>query len=228
MKKSIAVLAAIVLLSGCKVDVVAKVNTDDLLSLDHKIVQGNINVEVPSCNDFEDSRKESKSLIQIKEKLPTIFKTVEFKECYKQKFNSYASFSVPVGIGSFVGEAKTVDTEIYVFSNKITYASIVLDDDAAKRLASAKKTSPGELNLAMTLVLEKGKQPIPNIAAIGVYMTGIESKNSPFSIGRVKIEAKEIKLRLSDVSNSMIESGKITSVLVKAEYLEQLLTQLKE
>lgn len=59
-------------------------------------------------------------------------------------------------------------------------------------------------------------------------MTGIESKNSPISIGRVKIEAKEIKLRLSDVSNSMIESGKITSVLVKAEYLEQLLTQLKE
>ncbi|WP_272521691.1 DUF7424 family protein [Providencia sp. PROV202] len=227
MKKSIGVLAAIVLLSGCKVDVETKVNTDDLLSTEHKLVQGSINVEVPSCNDFEDSRKESKSLIEIKQKLPTVFKNIEFKECYKQKFNSYASFSVPVGVGYFDDNPKAVDAEIYVFANKITYAGIVLMGDTANKLANAKKSSPGELNLAMTLVLEKGKQPIPNIAALGVYMTGIESKNSPITLGGVKIEGKEIKLRLSDVSNSMIENGKITSVLVKAEYLEGLLTQLK-
>lgn len=227
MKSYLAVIASVFVLSGCKVDVETKVNTDDLLSTEHKLVQGSINVEVPSCNDFEDSRKESKSLIEIKQKLPTVFKNIEFKECYKQKFNSYASFSVPVGVGYFDDNPKAVDAEIYVFANKITYAGIVLMGDTATKLANAKKSSPGELNLAMTLVLEKGKQPIPNIAALGVYMTGIESKNSPMTLGGIKIEGKEIKLRLSDVSNSMIENGKITSVVVKAEYLEGLLTQLK-
>lgn len=228
MKKSIAVLASIVLLSGCKVDVETKINTDDLLSLQHKTVVGNINVEVPSCNDFEDSRKESKSLIQIKEKLPTVFKNVEFKECYKQKFNSYASFSVPVGVGNVDGKFNAVDAEIYIVSNKDVYAGVLITSDTPKKLAEAKKSSPGDLNLEMTLVLEKGKEAIPNIALVGAYMTGIESKNSPILLGRVAIEGKEIKLKLSDVSNSLIEKGSIAPVLIKSEMLEKLVSNLKQ
>lgn len=54
------------LLVGCKVDLETKINTDNLLSSEQNIVKGDINFEVSSCNDFEDSRKESKSLIELK------------------------------------------------------------------------------------------------------------------------------------------------------------------
>ena len=73
MKKILPVLIAVSMLAGCKVDVETTVNTDDLVSHEHKLVTGNINVEVPACNDFEDSRKESKSLIRIKEQMPAVF-----------------------------------------------------------------------------------------------------------------------------------------------------------
>lgn len=68
------------------VDLETKINTDNLLSSRQSmlIVKGDINFEVSSCNDFEDSRKESKS-DRIKNKVPEIFRDAEYVECYKQK-----------------------------------------------------------------------------------------------------------------------------------------------
>ena len=69
-----------------KVDLETKINTDNLLSSEQNIVKGDINFEVSSCNDFEDSKeKESKSLIELKNKVPEIFQDAEYVECYKQK-----------------------------------------------------------------------------------------------------------------------------------------------
>ncbi len=66
MKKIFMVAVISSLLVGCKVDLETKINTDNLLSSEQSIVKGDINFEVSSCNDFEDSRKESKSLIELK------------------------------------------------------------------------------------------------------------------------------------------------------------------
>ncbi len=62
------------------------------------MVKGNIDIEVSSCNDYEDSRKESKNLIELKQKVPTIFKNAEYVECYRKKFDSYAHFTIPVAV----------------------------------------------------------------------------------------------------------------------------------
>ncbi|WP_368888543.1 DUF7424 family protein [Morganella morganii] len=228
MKKILPVLIAVSLLAGCKVDVETTVNTDDLVSHEHKLVAGNINVEVPACNDFEDSRKESKSLIRIKEQMPAVFSGAEYKECYKEKFNSYASFTVPVGVGFIADDMKAVNAEIYILSNDELYAGVMITPEAIKRLKSAKKSSPGDLKLQMTLVLEKGNLPIPDIAAMSVFMTGTEAKNKPLIASRVGIAGKEVRFKLSDVSNALIESGNIAPVLYKAEMLEKLVANLKK
>ena len=80
----------------------------------------------------------------------------------------------------------------------------------------------------MTLVLEKGKLPVPNIAAMSVFMTGTETKNTPLVASRVSIEGKAVRFKLSDVSNALIESGNIAPVLYKAELLEKLVANLKK
>ncbi|MEM8009978.1 hypothetical protein Q4Q63_14300, partial [Morganella morganii subsp. sibonii] len=67
-----------------------------------------------------------------------------------------------------------------------------------------------------------------NIAAMSVFMTGTEANNKPLIAGRVGIEAKEVRFRLSDVSNALIESGNIAPVLYKAEMLEKLVANLKK
>lgn len=228
MKKILPVLIAVLFLAGCKVDVETTVNTDDLVSHEHKLVAGNINVEVPACNDFEDSRKESKSLIRIKEQMPAVFSGAEYKECYKEKFNSYASFIVPVGVGFIADDMKAVNAGIYIFSNDELYAGMMITPETIKRLQSAKKSAPGDLKLQMTLVLEKGKLPIPNIAAMSVFMTGTEAKNKPLIASRVGIVGKEVRFKLSDVSNALLESGNIAPVLYKAEMLEKLVANLKK
>lgn len=227
MNKIFTTLIIAVLLAGCKVDVTTKVNTDDLLSTEHKSVAGLMKIEIPSCNDFEDSRKDSNSLTDLKLKIPTVFRNADFRECYKQKLSSYADFVIPVGVGYFEGDFKPVDTDIYIFSNKDVYAGVILTKEAAARIKSVKKGLPDDLKLELTLIFEKGQKPIPNIAALGTYMTGSETKNSPIIAGRVAIEAKEVKFKLSDVSNSELSQGKAIPVLVNVEYLKKLVGNLE-
>ncbi|WP_265498558.1 DUF7424 family protein [Providencia rustigianii] len=227
MNKIFTTLIITTLLAGCKVDLTTKINTDDLLSTEHKSVAGLIRVEVPSCNDFEDSRKDSNSLTDLKMKIPTVFRGAEFKECYKQKLSSYADFVIPIGVGYMDGDFKPVDTDIYIFSTNDVYAGVILNKDAAARIKSAKKGLPDDMKLELTLIIEKGQKPIPNIAALGVYMTGLETNNSPIISRRVVIEGKEVKFKLSDVSNSELSEGKAIPVLVKVDYIKKLVGNLE-
>lgn len=228
MKKFLIIALSAMLLSGCKVDMSTKINTDDLLSDQHKLISGNLSIEVPSCNDFEDSRKDSQMLVDLKEKIPTVFRNAEFKECYKQKFNSFANFEIPIGIGSFRGEYKSVDTDIYIVSTDDVYVGAIMGKDVISRMNSLKKEMPTDLNIKLTLNIEKGKQPIPNVALLGSYMTGVESKNSPILISKIAIESKSIKVKLSDVSNSLLTSGKVTPVLVSSGFLKMILANLEK
>ncbi len=227
MKKILAVGIAALFLTGCKVDVETKINTDDLLLTEHKVVVGNVEIEVPSCNDYQDSRLESKSLIDLKQKIPTVFKNIEYVECYKRKFNSYAQFTIPIGVGLSSDKMKPVAADIYLLSNDSVYLGAMLLPDAVQRLKAAKKDMPTDLDIGMTVILQKGQQPIPNIAVLSSYMTGIETKNSPIIIAKVAIEAKEVKFKLSDISNNILSEGKPVPILVTETYFEQVLSNLR-
>lgn len=228
MKKFLVIALSTILLSGCKVDMSTSINTDDLLSNQHKLISGNLSIEVPSCNDFEDSRKDSKTLADLKVKIPTVFTNAEFKECYKQKFNSFASFEIPIGIGSFRGDHQSVNSEVYIFSTDEIYVGAMMDKGTISRMESLKKTMPANLDLELTLNIAKGKQPIPNTILMGAYITNSSIKNTPAVMNRLTIGSDGVKLKLSDVSNSLLTSGKITPVLVTSGYLNDFLESVEK
>lgn len=92
--------------SGCKTIVETEVKLSELLSGKSKDIQGALYLEVASCSSYEDSRLESDSVTEAKIKVPQLFVGAEYKECFKKKFNSYASFSLPIRLS-----AKEIDGE---------------------------------------------------------------------------------------------------------------------
>ena len=228
MKKFLVIALSTILLSGCKVDMSTSINTDDLLSNQHKLISGNLSIEVPSCNDFEDSRKDSKTLADLKSKIPTVFTKAEFKECYKQKFNSFASFEIPIGVGSFREDNQLVDAEVYIFSTNDMYIGALMDKGTVSRMDSLKKTMPANLDLELTLNIVKGKQPIPKTLLMGAYVTNANVNNVPAIMNLLTIGPDGAKLKLSDVSNSLLTSGRPTPVLVTSSYLKDFLSSLEK
>lgn len=221
MKKIFMVAVISSLLVGCKVDLETKINTDDLLSSEQKIVKGDINFEVSSCNDFEDSRKESKSLIELKNKVPTIFKDAEYVECYKQKFDSFAHFSIPVGVGKVGEDKKIIDTDLMIISYKDILAGVNASEGLIKRIKQAEKDSHQKMDFSISIILIPGNVKIDKAVALGVTFTGSTSKNDPVLISGIKFDKKPLTFKLSDVSvNELMQYG-LVPFLVTPEYFTQ-------
>ncbi|CDG20362.1 conserved exported protein of unknown function [Xenorhabdus poinarii G6] len=222
MKKWLVVAASVLALSGCKVDVETKVNTDDLTSVDHKVVKGDINVEVSSCTHYEDSRQDSKDLIKLKQKIPTIFTNAEYVECYRKNFDSYAHFTIPVAVGVLPDDGQLGDkADIFILSHQKTYAGAVIPKDVLDKIKKAQKDMMGKLNIRMSIILERGNKPVPTLISLGTYMTSAKNKDYPLVADGINL-AKEMKFRLSDVSNSALSNGEFVPFLVTSDYFDFL------
>ncbi|MDX7989238.1 hypothetical protein FE392_18310 [Xenorhabdus sp. 12] len=220
MKKWLVAAASVLVLSGCKVDVETKVNTDDLTSAEHKLVQGNINVEVSSCTNYEDSRQESKDLIKLKQQIPTIFADAKYVECYRKNFDSYAHFTIPVAVGVFPDNGQLGNkAEVYILSQKKAYAGAVIQKNVLAKIKKAQKDMMGKLDIRMSVILEKGSKPVPTLISLGTYMTNAKNKDVPLVANGVNL-AKEMKFRLSDVSNSALSNGEYVPFLVTPDYFD--------
>ncbi|MDQ7734659.1 hypothetical protein QT231_18270 [Halomonas sp. SpR1] len=85
-------------LAGCKTELNADIPLSALLDSEVASVPGTVRLEVLNCNDYEDSRQPSDSLVKAQEILPTIFPGAEFTECYSQNMNSWAEFNIDLPI----------------------------------------------------------------------------------------------------------------------------------
>ncbi|WP_340610356.1 DUF7424 family protein [Xenorhabdus bharatensis] len=221
MNKWLVIASSVLILSGCKVDVETKVNTDDLTSVEHKLVKGNIDIEVSSCNDYEDSRKESKNIIELKKKITTIFKNAEYIECYRKKFDSYAHFTIPVAVGVSPEKGLSHDADVFILSHQKTYAGALIPKDVLDRIKKAQKDMMGKLDIRMTIILERGVKPVPTLINLGTYVTSAKNKDYPVVASGINL-AKEMKFRLSDVSNSSLSTGELVPFLVTPDYFDFL------
>ena len=84
------------LFTGCDSVVFTQVKMSELLNNEEKTLNGLISIEIPSCNDYEDSRLPSKGLVNMQTNIPLILPDAKYKECYTKKFKSYADFTVPI------------------------------------------------------------------------------------------------------------------------------------
>lgn len=109
MKKILIGLISVALLSGCKVELAPTVNLSDVNSETAKTIQSKLVVEVMSCTDFKDSRKESSRVTDAKKAISNIFTDAKYIECYREKMDSKALFEIPITVG---GKDETGDIQI--------------------------------------------------------------------------------------------------------------------
>ncbi|MDE9429047.1 hypothetical protein KKJ17_07335 [Xenorhabdus bovienii] len=222
MRKLSVIALSVLALTGCKVGLDTEVNLSDILAQEHKIVQGNLNVEVTSCSTSGDSRQESKSLIEAKQKIPTIFKNAEFLECYRKDFDSFAHFTIPIDVGSVQDPINQQNTDVYIYSNKKQkiIAELKLTDALIGRINKAKKDlSLMKFNFAVKI--HRTKEPI-NVKALGVFMTSDKGQTTPMVYEDFEwSKSKYATFKLSDVAvNSLLTKGK-HPLLLEVDYFEK-------
>ncbi len=71
----------------------------------------------------------------------------------KQKLNSFAHFSIPVGVGKVEDGQNTVDTDLMVFSYKEILAGVYASEGVIKRIKQAEKFTSKDGFLVSALFL---------------------------------------------------------------------------
>ncbi|MDY7522456.1 hypothetical protein SBO61_30755, partial [Bacillus thuringiensis] len=210
MKKLTFVALSVLALSGCKVDVSTEVNLDDVQSHEHKLAKGDINFEVSSCKDFEDSRIESKSLKELKETIPSIVRGAQFVECYDKRMDSFAHFTVPVGVGRFGEQAKEQDADIYIFSQGDILAGVYMDKNLIQKIKKHEKDAIGSFDFSISVKVNSDGKP-ETLKVIGAFMKGKNFNNHPAIVQNLEWKGKDpITFSLSDVSiESLMRNGSV-------------------
>ncbi|MFK3558981.1 DUF7424 family protein [Pasteurella multocida] len=173
MKKTLTISAIALTLAGCKVDM----STDVMLSTLNeptKEIISNVAVEVASCTSYEDSRKESDSLIRIKEKLPTIFNGAKFVECYKKKMDSFAIFTVPVFIGK---DEPAGDYNLWVHGTERVPLIISASKKFRESLHNFKKREISKLNINSFLNVKNDTNNVLKFRMTSAYLGDIPVSN---------------------------------------------------
>ncbi|MGB6115481.1 MAG: hypothetical protein WBF97_10360, partial [Comamonas sp.] len=208
--KFAAVIAAAVTLAGCKTTVNSEVAVSDLLSGQSKDLPGALYVEVAGCNDFEDSRKPSKTLLDVQQKVPGVFPAAEFKECFTQKMTSYAHFSMPLFLDldqdGKLGSEKTIN----VLSNDTAVLALAVPDGIQKQIANAKNGPIGNsLKLTVSMKITNDTREVFRFSVGSAYIDDTPVIDSVLSAP----PGASFTVRLSDVAVDAAVAGKDPAVL---------------
>ena len=207
MKKLLPITLSVLFLSACKTEVEKEVSLSKLLNDPISVENAVLNVEVAGCNDFQDSRQPSQSLLDAQQKVPFVFTNATFKECYRQNFNSYAVFEIPIGVGVITEETqKNSLPEINLFSfkheNKSLPLGVMIKEGLKQRLNKLQKTEIMANAVDFSVVL-KVKNDLTdknkNFRIVSSYVN-----NTPYPDGidldLEKTTNKSIEIKLSNVS----------------------------
>jgi len=138
-------------LSACKTSVISEVSVSDLLSGESKQIPGELHVEVASCNDYKDSRKPSDSLLDIQKKVPEIFPAAEYKECFRQRMDSFASFSLPLQLDADNNGKLESEDRVTISSNERFLLGVVIPKKVQRSIQGARKSLGTSLKLSVSL-----------------------------------------------------------------------------
>lgn len=214
MKKLFTLTCFTLALLGCKTEIEKEISLNQLLTQPIKTETALLNVEIVSCHSHEDSRLESNDLIKIKQKIPTVFKNANFKECYSKRSQSFASFEIPVAVGH-IEENNTpkeiLDITIYSIGNR--YLNIKSSPDLAKNIRHFLKTEfipKFDFNIVLNV---KNDTEIDH--KFNLYSAYLD--DSPVDILPINLKKGDgIKIKLSNASADILwryENGGRTLVL---------------
>lgn len=206
LKKSVVVCLLSFALAACDVDVETEVSLSQLLSKENGSVIGHIYAEVSACQDYQDSRKESSSLVKVKEQIPTIFDEAKYVECFRKKMDSFAHFEVPVSIIANPEKAEFPKNRLSIDSTK-RLLDIVIPQEIKTSMDAVSDGNPmsGGFDLSVTIkVINDYDKPYP-LTLISGYLDG-----SPIQLAQWSADANSaFTMKLSDVSvDKALEDGR--------------------
>ncbi|EKO8777167.1 hypothetical protein PTN23_004458 [Salmonella enterica] len=203
-----AVVASALALSGCKIDMGASIPLSGLLGSELKTGSADLYVEVPACNSYEDSRQPSKGLVDAKNEIAKIIPESEFKECFQKKFNSFASFSVPIAYGPANKVTDTTSQIRVLRDTEKNFAYVVFGQKLKQKLDQARKKpsiaggfSPSDVSLSLNLTNDTDKKITASFVGVYIGQDPVIVEND-IEIGAGKV----VPLTLSNVTTSMLFS----------------------
>lgn len=206
-------------LAACNATIETEVSIQQLLDKKATVTNGLLNVEVAACADYEDSRKPSNSLIEAQENIPKVFKDAEYKECFKKRFDSFASFSVPLYF-DFKQDGKMESSEhVNLISMDILVLTIGIPDLIRERIESLEKTSHGvsAIDLDVQILVKNDTDKDFPVQVLSAYIDDSPVIFADFSIATG--ESHTFKLSNVSVDDAM-QSG-MAALLLKPETLKR-------
>lgn len=213
-KIALVVLCA-AMVAGCKTTVETEVSLTDLLNSPTKQLAGNLLVEVPACQSHEDSRQPSKILVDVQQTVPGIFADAKFEECYRQGFDSFARFSLPIFLDKDMDGKLASNSHINLISNERGLLSVGVPNAIKEKINSAQKKSPvGKLDLKFAIKVKNDTGKAFPLAAVAVFIDQV-----PVVFSNLTSKANgSFLVTLSDVSaKSAVENGDAMVLLHKSK-----------
>jgi len=201
-------------LISCKVSVDTEIDISDLSSGKVDEIAGDLYVEVTTCNDFEDSRKPSDSLLEAQQIVPSILKGSKYIECFQKQFNSYARFKIPITIDRVKDGKLASENNIMLVSNESVLLGVQIPKkikegikDVERRSLGVSKIDNIKFNIKIT---NRNKKPF-NYIAQSVFLDG-----NPHVGLKQNNSGKQFEVTLSDVSVAQAFDGRVAPILFLA------------
>jgi len=218
MIKMAAVAVAGVALAGCRTEFNAEVPMSALQDEAVKELPATVRLEIMTCDDYEDSRKPSDSLVKAQEMMPRVFPTAEFTECYDQGMDTWAAFDIalPIDRDGEAGEYASEDAFNLTYTPDLPLG-VAVPPAVLERLEQAQSADMmmGSLDYAITLeVVNDTGEPLP-VTVLSAWVG-----DQPATLQPMEVPAGEsFALRFSDVLiDRAVETGEAT-VLVDSDFL---------
>lgn len=218
MKKLLLASGMALALFGCKTDLETTVTVSQLSSPTPTEILSDLNVEVIDCRDFEDSRKESESLVQVKSEIAKILPKATFVECYSKELQSYAHFKTPV-IAGLLKKGQTYDPSSFYLAEQLNSQFalyIVIPEELKAKIEKAKQTDDlgigiGDLSIKINLVNDTDGDYV--YFPLAAYLNG---NPVVLSADLTLKKGKKVQIKLSDVSvASALYKGRLTTEILR-------------
>ena len=192
------------LFAGCKTAVLTEVPLSTL-NVDNQARTAILNIEVPGCNSYEDSRQESKALIDLKLKIPQVFNGAQFKECYKVKMDSVASFVIPVYFGKTILETKSPEAELKVGKDQNNNVIVVATSELRNKIDEFQKQSLSKFDFfVMFRIINDTGAEVKNLIAESAFIDDAPTYYIDFNMPK----DSSVVIRLNDVvTNILTQKG---------------------
>lgn len=201
LTKKIALSLSVLLLSGCKLEWSSHILFSKLFDKSITVADSALVAEVAACNSYEDSRKPSDSLLQVKGAINDVFPDAKFEECFTQQFNAYAKFTLPIAYGaSEMLKPEHPKLRILSYDNNIAFVDIAPSLDGKLQSYQNNKLSvtdfkPSDVSVVITIDNDTGTDQ--KIDVRGAYVDGYPVINTQ---GIDFKKAKSFTFKLSNVT----------------------------